>query len=85
MLTECGVEFRNNLVKSIYEKHQIHWYTTQNKSIKVAPVKRVVLTLKKGIKSYVPNYNTEKYLHFYNQMVDTYSKTPHSMLDGSTL
>ena len=42
-----GVEFTSKVAKKMYEKHKVHWYTTFSKTIKVSPVERVILTLKK--------------------------------------
>ena len=82
--TDEGVEFTNKLAKKMYKKRQIHWYTTFSKSIKVSPVERVILTLKNKIKRYISHFNTEKYLNVLYDIVDTYNRTSHRMIDGKT-
>ena len=80
--TDEGVEFVNKQVKNLYVKHNIHWYTTYSKSIKVSPVERVILTLKNKIKRFITHYNNEKYLDVLDDIVNTYNSTPHRGLNG---
>ena len=82
--TDEGIEFTNKAVRKMYTKHDIHWYTTFSKTIKVSPVERVILTLKNKIKRYISHFNTEKYLDVLSDIVDTYNKTSHRMLDNRT-
>ena len=82
--TDAGTEFTNKLVKKMYKKHDIHWYTTFSKTIKVSPVERVILTLKNKIKRYISHFNTEKFLDVIDDIVNTYNKTTHRMLDNNT-
>ena len=82
--SDQGVEFTNKLVNKMYKKHNIHWYTTFSKTIKVSPVERVILTLKNKIKRYISHFNTEKYSNVLIDIVKTYNITQHRMLDNRT-
>lgn len=82
--TDEGSEFKNLKIKKIYKKHNVHWYTTFSKNIKVSPVERVILTIKNKIKKYITHFNTERYLDILDDIVETYNKTKHRMLDKRT-
>ena len=80
IFTDCGVEFLNNSVKNIYKKHNVKWYTTYSKQIKVSIVERFIKTLKRKFTHYIVNFNDENFLKDLNVMVKTYNLTPHSSL-----
>jgi len=80
IFTDCGVEFLNNSVKKIYKKHNVKWYTTYSKQIKVSIVERFIKTLKRKFTHYVVNFNDENFLKDLNVMVKTYNLTPHRSL-----
>lgn len=79
-----GTEFTNLKVKKLYKKHDILWYTTYSKTIKVSPVERAILTIKNKIKRYISHFNTEYYLDVLDDIVETYNKSEHRMLDNRT-
>ena len=64
-----------------YKKHEIVWYTTFNKSIKVSIAERVILTLKNKIKRYVTEFNTEYYLDALPDIVKGYNLSKHRGLN----
>ena len=72
--TDEGSEFKNLKIKKIYKKHNVHWYTTFSKNIKVSPVERVILTIKNKIKKYITHFNAERYLDILDDIVETYNK-----------
>ena len=75
--TDCGVEFLNKSVEKIYKKHNVKWYTTYSKQIKVSIVERFIKTLKRKFSHYVVNFNDENFIKDIHVMVKTYNFTPH--------
>ena len=84
IFTDCGQEYRSGLMKSLYKKHKILWYTTYNKTIKVSIAERVILTLKNKIKRYVTEFNTEYYLDVLDDIVKAYNLSKHRSLHYKT-
>ena len=84
IFTDCGQEYRSNILKNLYKKHEIVWYTTHNKSIKVSVAERVILTLKNKIKRYLTEFNTEHYLDVLPDIVKTYNLSKHRSLNYRT-
>ena len=82
--SDSGQEYRSNILKNLYKKHKIIWYTTQNKSIKASIAERVILTLKNKIKRYVTEFNTEFYLDALPDIVRAYNFSKHRSLNYKT-
>jgi len=82
IFTDEGQEFLSKQAFRIYDKYNIHWYTTYNKEIKASLCERVIQTLKKKLSKYITEFNNEHYLDVLDTLVETYNHTPHRGLMG---
>lgn len=79
--TDQGREFLNSEVQSLLKQLHINFYTSRNPQIKCSLIERWNRTLKNKLHKIVTAKGTSgKYIHFLEDVVNTYNKTRH----GST-
>jgi len=77
IFTDEGQEFLSKQAFKIYDKYNIHWYTTYNKETKASLCERAIQTLKKKLAKYITEFDNEHYLDVLDSIVETYNHTPH--------
>lgn len=77
LMTDQGLEFKNNLFSSLVKKYQILHYFTKNKTIKCSIVERFNKTLKnKMFRLFTLNGN-RRFVDEIDKMVESYNNTYH--------
>ena len=63
------------------KKHKINHYTTENQAIKASLVERLQRTIKSKTYRYYTHTNTFKYTNILDDIVTSYSNSPHSTIE----
>ena len=83
VLSDKGVEFTSKPMKNLYTKLNLKWYSV-NSEKKVAPIERVIKTIKLRIYKYLTYSRGEKYSSILTDLVDSYNLSPHRGLLGES-
>jgi len=80
--TDKGTEFLNATFQHMLQRHDIHFYTTENDDIKASVDERFNRTLKTMFR-YFTFRNTHRYVNVLQQLVDSYNATIHRSIGMS--
>ena len=83
VLSDKGVEFTSKPMKNLYTSLNLNWYTV-NSEKKVAPIERVIKTIKLRIYKYLTYSRGDKYSSILPDLVHSYNLTPHRGLIGQS-
>ena len=72
-----GTEFLNSTFQSMLKRHDIKFYTSENKDIKAAIVERFNRTLKTEMYRYFTARNTRRYVDVLRDLLHSYNHTRH--------
>jgi len=75
--TDKGTEFLNSTVQSLFARHDIKHYTSENEDIKAAVVERFNRTLRSKMWRYFTYAKTRKYVDVLEDLVESYNNTFH--------
>ena len=75
--TDRDKQFLNEKFQSMLQRHNIHFYTSDNYDIKAAVVERFNPTLKTKMYKYFTFKNTLRYIDVLQDLVDWYNATYH--------
>jgi len=78
LMTDKGLEFNNAACKRVYNKHDVHYYTSQDPVIKCGVVERFNRTLKERMYRYFTYKNTQRYIDVLQDLVYSYNHRVHS-------
>ena len=81
--TDKGTEFLNTTFQQMLQRHNIHFYTSENDDIKASVVERFNRTLKTKMFRYFTFKNTRRYVDVLQQLVDSYNATHHRSIGMS--
>lgn len=79
VLTDKGTEFSNREVKTLFTRHGITHFTTEN-VYHAAIVERTIRTLREKFGRYMTGNKTKVFLTKLQDFVSAYNRTPHSAL-----
>ena len=75
--TDAATDFTSKKFQNFLRKNNIHHFTTHNEK-QANYVERFVQTIKKKIRRYMAQKQTQKYIDILQPLVDTYNRTWHS-------
>ena len=75
--TDRGTEFLNTNVQSLFKKHNIINFTSQNDSVKCAIVERFNRTLKSKMFKYFTAFGTRRYIDILDKLLRSYNNSIH--------
>lgn len=78
--SDQGAEFVNGTFKKLLQKHNIDFFTSQDKDIKGSLVERFNRTLMSRIHRYLTKQNSHRYLDALPDIIANYNQTPHNSL-----
>ena len=81
--TDKGSEFVNSTFQQMLQRHNVHFYTSENDDIKASVVERFNRTLKSKMYRYFTFKNTWRYVDVLQQLVDSYNATFHRSIGMS--
>lgn len=81
--TDRGVEFLNARFQEMLKKYNIHFYTTNDPTTKIACAERFNRTFKSKLFKYFTHNNTRRYLGVLDQLMKSYNNTYHSSIKMS--
>jgi hypothetical protein len=76
--TDKGKEFKNARVQELLKTYDVHWFSTENETIKASMVERFNKTLRIKIHRYLTSRRTDRYLDVLDDLVDGYNQKKHS-------
>ena len=85
LLSDDGIELRNNYIKKIYKEFGITPYSTRNREIKSAISERNIRTIKNRIYKYVSDKVDKNYEKILDKLVDSYNISNHRSLLNNKL
>lgn len=75
--TDKGKEFLNKDVSSFFKNNDVHFFTSQNETIKCSLVERFNRTLKSKMWKYFTANGTTKWINILDEIVDSYNNSVH--------
>jgi len=81
--SDKGSEFLNSTFQRMLERHDIHFYTSENEDVKAAVVERFNRTLKSKMYRYFTFKSTWRYVDVLQDLVDSYNATRHRSIGMS--
>jgi len=78
--TDKGKEFTNKVVQNFLKRENVHFFTTENSTVKASIVERFHRTLKFKMWKYFTEMNTYKYIDVLDKLVKSYNHTWHSSI-----
>jgi hypothetical protein len=76
--TDKGKEFKNARVRELLEAYDVHWFSSENETIKASMVERFNKTLRLRIHRYLTSERTNRYLDVLDDLVNAYNSRKHS-------
>lgn len=77
--SDSGREYLNSKVRSFFQKHGIHHFTTSNE-VKASYAERVIRTLRGRIARFITHRQNERYIDHLEDIVFAYNNTVHSSI-----
>jgi hypothetical protein len=74
--TDKGLEFINKQTKQLLEKHDVHWFATENET-KAQIVERFNRTLKGKMYKYFTHFKTKKWIDVIDKLIKNYNNSYH--------
>lgn len=79
--TDRGKEFVNKQLKTWFDKHKIHFFTTQGTGFKCAFVERLNRTLKYRMFRYFVRKGSYRYIDILDKLAQAYNSSHHRMIN----
>jgi hypothetical protein len=76
--TDKGKEFKNSRVRELLDAYDVHWFSSENETIKASLVERFNKTLRLKIHRYLTSRRSDRYLEELDNLVDGYNRKKHS-------
>jgi transposase InsO family protein len=77
--SDKGTEYISSKTKSLFKKHNIQWYTTENET-KAMIVERVARTIQQRMYKYMTDNNTTKWYDVLDKLVENYNNSYHTSI-----
>ena len=79
--TDRGKEFRGNILEDYFKSINVKHFVLYNQEIKANYAERVIMTLKKTIRSYMQLRKTYHFIDVLRDIVHSYNNTEHRTID----
>ncbi|MDI9312884.1 MAG: transposase family protein, partial [Limnohabitans sp.] len=76
--TDKGKEFINQNVQSLFKKHNIHYFSSNNPDIKCSNIERLNRTLKGKMWKYFTSKGSKTWIDVIDDIIDAYNNSIHS-------